>query len=71
MSPVLNGTEAYMTKHDYSTQHQQTERPKDQRLLHLCATGKLFPPDKEKDGHTRGHLFVFLFHFYLFTTNVT
>jgi hypothetical protein len=47
------------------------ERPKDQRLLHLCATGKLFPPNKEEDSHARGHLFVSLFHFHLFTTNVT
>jgi hypothetical protein len=71
MSPVLNGTEANKTKHGHSTQHQQTERPKDQRLLHLYATGKLFPPDKEEDGHARGHLFISLFHFHLFTTNVT
>jgi hypothetical protein len=31
-------------------------------------------PDKEEDGHTRYHLFVFLFHlfpFHIFTTNVT
>jgi hypothetical protein len=30
-------------------------------------------PDKEEDGHTQGHFFVFLFrlfHFHLFTTNV-
>jgi hypothetical protein len=36
--------------------------------------GKLLTPDKEEDGRTRGHLFVFLFrlfHFHLFTTNVT
>jgi hypothetical protein len=71
MSPVLNGKEAHKTKHDHSTQHQQTERPKDQRLLHLCATEKLFPPDKEEDGYARGHLFVSLFHFHLFTTNIT
>jgi hypothetical protein len=36
--------------------------------------GKLLTPDKEEDGHARGHLFVFLFHlfpFHLFTTIVT
>ena len=36
--------------------------------------GKLLTPNKEEDGHTRGHLFVFLFYlfpFHLFTTNVT
>ena len=36
--------------------------------------GKLLMPDKEEDGHTRGHLFVFLFYlfpFHLFTTNET
>jgi hypothetical protein len=27
--------------------------------------------DKEEDGHTRGHLCCFLFHFHLFTMNVT
>jgi hypothetical protein len=70
MSLVLNGTEAHRTKHDHNTQHQQTKRPKEQSLLHLCATGKLFPPDKEEDGHTQDHLFV-LFHFHLFNTNVT
>jgi hypothetical protein len=51
------------------------ERPKDQRPVRLHATGELLPPDKEEDGHARGHLFlVFLFHspyFYPFTTNVT
>jgi hypothetical protein len=31
--------------------------------------GRLLTPDKEEDGHTRGPLFVFLFHF--FTTNIT
>jgi hypothetical protein len=51
MSPVLNGIEAHKTRHGHSMQHQQTERPKEQRLLHLCAIGKLFPPDKEEDGH--------------------
>jgi hypothetical protein len=50
-------------------QHQQTERPKDQRLLHLYAIGKLFSPDKEEDGHAQGHLFSLSFH--LFTTNIT
>jgi hypothetical protein len=44
-------------------QHQQMERPKEQRLLYLCATRKLFPPDKGEDGHAQGHLLVFLFHF--------
>jgi hypothetical protein len=39
------------------------KRLKEQRLLHLCATGKLFPPDKKKDGHIRGHLFVLFFIF--------
>jgi hypothetical protein len=71
MSPVLNGTEAHRTRHGHSTQHQHMERPKDQRLLYLCAIGKLFPPDKKEDDHVRGHLLVFLFHFHLFTTNVT
>jgi hypothetical protein len=36
--------------------------------------GKLLTPDKEEDGHTRGHLFVFLsrlFPFHLFTSIVT
>jgi hypothetical protein len=35
---------------------------------------KLLTLDKEEDGHTQGHLFVFLFHlfpFHLFTTNAT
>jgi hypothetical protein len=36
---------------------------------------KLLTPDKEVDGHTRGHLFVFLFILFpilpFFTTNVT
>jgi hypothetical protein len=59
MLPILNGTEAHRTKHGHSTQHQQMKRPKDQRLLHLLATGKLFPPDKEEDGHAQGHLFCF------------
>jgi hypothetical protein len=26
--------------------------------------GKLLMPDTEEDGHTRGHLFVFLFHLF-------
>jgi hypothetical protein len=51
MSSVLDGTEAHRIKHGHSTQHQQTKRPKEQRLLHLCATGKLFPSDKEEDGY--------------------
>jgi hypothetical protein len=63
MSPILNGTEAHGTRHGHSTQHPQIERSKEQRLLYLCATGKLFPPDKEEDGHARGHLLVFLFYF--------
>jgi hypothetical protein len=71
ISPILNYTEAHRTRHDHNTQHQQTERPKDQRLLYLYAIGKLSPPDKEKDGHARGHLLVFLFHFHLFIMNVT
>jgi hypothetical protein len=35
--------------------------------------GKLLTLDKEKDGHTQCHIFVFLhlFPFHLFTTNVT
>jgi hypothetical protein len=40
----------------------------------LCVIGKLFPPDKEEDSRTRGHLFIFLFHlfpFHISTTNVT
>jgi hypothetical protein len=35
--------------------------------------GKLLTPDKEEDGHIRGHIFVFLFRlfpFHLFTTIV-
>jgi hypothetical protein len=74
MSFVLDGTEVHRTKRGHNMQHQQTEGPKDQRLLHLCATRQLFPLDKEEDGHARGHLFVFLFHpfhFHLFTMNVT
>jgi hypothetical protein len=39
------------------------ERPKDQRLLHPCATGELFPPDKKEDGHTRDHLCCFSLSF--------
>jgi hypothetical protein len=34
----------------------------------------LLTPDKEKDSHARGHLFIFLFHlfsFHLFTAIVT
>jgi hypothetical protein len=46
-------------KHGHNMLHQWMERPKDQRLLHLCAVEKLFPPDKEEDGRTRGHLFLF------------
>jgi hypothetical protein len=49
MSLVLNGTEAHRRRHGHSTQHQQMERLKDQHLLHLCTTGKMFPPDKEED----------------------
>jgi hypothetical protein len=71
MSPVLSGTGAHMTRHDHSTQHQQMERPKDQRLLHLCATGELFLPDNEEDGHTRGHLYCFSISFSPLTTNIT
>jgi hypothetical protein len=52
MSPVLNGIEAHRTRHGHNTQLQQMKRPKGQRLLHLYATGELFPPDKEEDGHT-------------------
>jgi hypothetical protein len=59
MSPGLDGTEAHRAKRGHSAQHQQTERPKDQFMLHLCAAGKLFPPDKEEDGHAQGHLFCF------------
>jgi hypothetical protein len=70
ISLVLS-TEAHRKKRGHSMQHQQTERPKDQRPLHLCATGKLFPPDKEEDDHTRGHLFCFSLSFHLFTTNIT
>jgi hypothetical protein len=63
MSPILNGTEAHRIRHIHNTQHQQMEKPKEQRLLYLCATGKLFPLDKEEDDHTQGHLLVFLFYF--------
>jgi hypothetical protein len=64
MSLVLNGTEAHRRRHGHSTQHQQMERLKDQHLLHLCTTGKMFPPDKEEDGHAKA-TFVFLFHFHI------
>jgi hypothetical protein len=47
------------------------ERLKHQRPAHLQATWELLPPDKEEDGHARGHLFLSLFHFYPFTMNVT
>jgi hypothetical protein len=47
------------------------ERPKDQRLVRLHATGELLPLDKEEDGHARGHLFCFSPRFYPFITNVT
>jgi hypothetical protein len=60
ISPVLDDTEPHRTKHGRSTQHEQTERPKDQRPVRLHATGELLPPDKEEDGHARSHLFLFL-----------
>jgi hypothetical protein len=74
MSLGLDGTEAHGAKHGHNVQHQQTERPKDQCLLHLCTIEKLFPPDKEEDGHARGHFLFFSFilsYFHLFTMNVT
>jgi hypothetical protein len=74
MSFVLDGTEVHRTKRGHSMRHQQTEGPKDQRMLHLCATRQLFSPDKEEDATPEATFFVFLFHpfhFHLFTTNVT
>jgi hypothetical protein len=65
------GTEAHRTRHGHSTQHEQPKRPKDQHLLHLYATGELFPSDKEEGDHAQGHLFIFLFYFHLFTMNVS
>jgi hypothetical protein len=56
-----------MTKHGHNMLHQRMESPKDQCPLHLCTVGKLFPPDKEEDGRTRGHPFVFLSSFLYFT----
>jgi hypothetical protein len=47
------------------------ERPKDQCLTCLHATGKLLPPDKEEDSHVRGHLFCLSLLFLSFSTNVT
>jgi hypothetical protein len=72
---VLDGTKAHRTKHRHNMLHQRMERPKDQRLLHLHATGETAPTG---EGRRRPHprppflFFSFIFSpFHLFITNVT
>jgi hypothetical protein len=73
--PILDGTATHRTKHGHTMLHQQMERPKDQRPLHLYAIGK--PIHTGKGGRRPCPRppflsFSFIFSpFHLFTTNVT
>jgi hypothetical protein len=61
--PVLDGVEAYRTKHGHNVLHQQIERPNDQtHVVSLHYRGNCSHQIKRKTATPEAIFFVFLFH---------